>query len=60
LICWILILIAIRIVTVDDYMQETVSMLKLFEKDCMDTYITHEKKKREESVDNKIASLEEK
>lgn len=41
-------------------MVETTSMLKVFEKDCMDTYISHEKKEKDESFDARLALLEKK
>ena len=41
-------------------MRETVEMLRLFEKDCMETYITHEAKTKENSIDERLAVLEKK
>ena len=41
-------------------MHETVTMLQLFEKDCMDTYVAHEAKTKENSIDERLAVLEKK
>ena len=45
---------------VEEYMHETVTMLKLFEKDCMETYVAHEAKTKENSIDERLAVLEKK
>ena len=45
---------------VEEYMHETVTMLQLFEKDCMDTYVAHEAKTKENSIDERLAVLEKK
>ena len=44
----------------ETYIQETVAMLKLFEKDCMDTYVAQEAKTKENSVDERLSVLEKK
>ena len=41
-------------------MKETLETLKLFEKDLMSTFIINETKEKEDSMDARIASLEEK
>ena len=41
-------------------MHETVTMLKLFEKDCMETYVAQEAKTKENSIDERLAVLEKK
>ena len=41
-------------------MHETVTMLKLFEKDCMETYVAKEAKTKENSIDERLAVLEKK
>ena len=45
---------------VETYIKETVEMLKLFEKDCMDTYVALEAKTKENSVDERLCVLEKK
>ena len=45
---------------VEEYMHETVTMLKLFEKDCMETYVAQEAKNKENSIDERLAVLEKK
>ena len=46
--------------SVETYIKETVEMLKLFEKDCMDTYVALEAKTKENSVDERLGVLEKK
>ena len=41
-------------------MEETIAMLKLFEKDCMDTYLEREAKNKDASLDNRLDNLEKK
>ena len=52
--------IKIFLILVDTYMIETLNILKLFEKDCMETYRNEEKKKHAESMESRIDMLQKK
>ena len=53
-------MIITHFISVDLYMEETVSILKLFEKDCMETYRSNNAQKQESGIETRLAMLEKK
>ena len=49
-----------KLFSVDTYMKETIETLRLFERDCMTTFINDEAKNKEDTLERRLNRLEEK